>query len=446
MLNKNDPLIGAVQQVMQRNQAEREAALAVNEKFGIADRKALPHERQHEWDAAYKKVLTEGVEALKSPTAKTNTAKPVQGPMAPHGMKGSNLSGAMPSTLTTGEGNSKVTRTGQNSSAATPSTYKEETVKEGLKMGDYGHDKEKAKRKEVVQKFAKNIVDTMKKRREKVKEYGVDGERERAEKGERIDEAGSVLPKNLGPGSGQAGQRTVTSPAGNKMSMTDAAADAKGADMINKLKNTYQPVRTAADNVRQGLGPDGEKAKIDPVNKSTVQTPIMDKAVADKAAKDVESRKALASRVQAGRVGDPGKQNFIQNARANKEREKAAGQDGSKYLPVPPKVQQAVRRNQPEPGRPQTLSPGAVGGQQAQPKPQSNPSSFEFTDAERKGKVSAERLKQWRSSQGSGGDKLSLGNFLNAANKKTAAAGGRNDANQAQKTYNIKRSNVGREQ
>ena len=64
MLNKNDPLIGAVQEVMKRNQAERDAVNLVNEKFGVTDRKALPHEQQSAWDAAYKTVLTEGVEAL----------------------------------------------------------------------------------------------------------------------------------------------------------------------------------------------------------------------------------------------------------------------------------------------------------------------------------------------------------------------------------------------
>lgn len=64
MLNKNDPLIGAVQEVMKKNQAERDAVRLVNEKFGVTDRKALPHERQGEWDAAYKTVLTEGVETL----------------------------------------------------------------------------------------------------------------------------------------------------------------------------------------------------------------------------------------------------------------------------------------------------------------------------------------------------------------------------------------------
>lgn len=64
MLNKNDPLIGAVQEVMRKNQAERDAVKAVNEKFGVVDRRALPHEQQANWDAAYAKVLTEGVEAL----------------------------------------------------------------------------------------------------------------------------------------------------------------------------------------------------------------------------------------------------------------------------------------------------------------------------------------------------------------------------------------------
>ena len=61
MLNKNDPLIGAVQEVMKKNQAERNAVRLVNEKFGVTDRKALPHEKQGEWDAAYKQVLSEGL-------------------------------------------------------------------------------------------------------------------------------------------------------------------------------------------------------------------------------------------------------------------------------------------------------------------------------------------------------------------------------------------------
>lgn len=65
MLNKNDPLISAVQEVMKQNQAHRDAIRAVNEKFGIQDRKALPHEKQGDWDNEYKKVISEGSNTLK---------------------------------------------------------------------------------------------------------------------------------------------------------------------------------------------------------------------------------------------------------------------------------------------------------------------------------------------------------------------------------------------
>ena len=64
MFDKNDPLIDAVKKVMETNAAEREAEKSVNEKFGIQDRKVLPRERQVEWEATYKSVLSEGVEAL----------------------------------------------------------------------------------------------------------------------------------------------------------------------------------------------------------------------------------------------------------------------------------------------------------------------------------------------------------------------------------------------
>ena len=61
MINKNDPLVAAIQKVMQSNQAERDAVATVNEKFGVTDRRALPRERQHEWDSAYNSILTEGI-------------------------------------------------------------------------------------------------------------------------------------------------------------------------------------------------------------------------------------------------------------------------------------------------------------------------------------------------------------------------------------------------
>lgn len=59
MFNKNDPLIGAVQQVMFQSEIEREVAKIVNEAFGIEDRKALPHEYHAEWDYMYNRVLAE---------------------------------------------------------------------------------------------------------------------------------------------------------------------------------------------------------------------------------------------------------------------------------------------------------------------------------------------------------------------------------------------------
>jgi hypothetical protein len=64
MINNKDPLIAAVQKVMQDSYAERNAVKVVNEKFGIVDRRVLPRENQGAWDAAYQMVLSEGVEAL----------------------------------------------------------------------------------------------------------------------------------------------------------------------------------------------------------------------------------------------------------------------------------------------------------------------------------------------------------------------------------------------
>lgn len=59
MFNKNDPLIASVKKVMEQNEKERQAVAVVNEKFGIQNRKALPHQQQSAWEAEYKKVLSE---------------------------------------------------------------------------------------------------------------------------------------------------------------------------------------------------------------------------------------------------------------------------------------------------------------------------------------------------------------------------------------------------
>jgi hypothetical protein len=76
MLNKNDPLVSAIQDVMRKNQAERDAVKAVNEKFGVQDRRVLPREKQSEWDAAYQTVLSEGVESLDEAKKKSKSLHP----------------------------------------------------------------------------------------------------------------------------------------------------------------------------------------------------------------------------------------------------------------------------------------------------------------------------------------------------------------------------------
>ena len=63
MFNKNDPLIGSVQKVMQENAKRRLAVKQVNEQFGVYDRKALPTEKLAAYDSALaeatKKILSE---------------------------------------------------------------------------------------------------------------------------------------------------------------------------------------------------------------------------------------------------------------------------------------------------------------------------------------------------------------------------------------------------
>lgn len=651
MLNKNDPLIGAVQQVMQQSNAEREATRLVNEAFGVEDRKALPHEYQAEWDAVYKTVLTEGVEALdeaslpKPPTsvkavkalgmderrarakAHKAEAKKHKNVYDTHYERGSHgtqtaqkaldryihhndmadrylnpsshfqneknrerdfsdggvkvyneakidhpnkrkLDVAPPYGELTKKDFSTLRAMGEDLEAIqeeiaynlaeqaeyvyenygeeglvefidslTEDQYELLSLSEGswsdtlksawdtlrdptglkrsaeqqIKKRDVGQQASsaiqkmnattsqqagtgsagpnrglgstpaapkpatpppkptarpadlntspKAKKaapqaaapkatapkataqpkkkltffqKQELRRSEKN--DTMDQTRRLKKRYGV-MEQIQGIIAEKLSEQ-SVLPKNLGPGSGFAGQHSV----GNQ------TVRSKTPQEFMKQTSTFQGMQNAIKKPFDTTVKPGAP-------KSTISTPIMDKAVADKAKADTAARQSLSDKVRAGRVGDPGKQNFIQNARAQAQREKAAGMDGTKRLPGPDRQKaerqaalsaSAAERKAME-GRPQTLSPGAVGAK-AQPVAQSNPSSFKFTDAERKGKVSAERLKQWQSSQGAGSEKLGLGNFLNAAQGKSARAGNRNDMSQQQKTYNIKRSNLDRGQ
>jgi hypothetical protein len=508
MLNKKDPLIGAVQQVMQRNQVEREAAQAVNEYFGVTDRKALPHERQGEWNAAYQQVLNEGLSPAQqkhmdvdddedidhndlamirarkkkkkleeadegkpglmfkkiaakaakrygSEEAGNRVAGAIRAKMAKAGkleeaslediqeeiaynlaeqaeyvyenygeeglveffdslteeqlellegwgdQPGSPLDrikkyfgfgGSPTPPSNTNPGISRL-NSGQGAGARQPETKKTNTVDptkqtsgpnrglpnqsaiastgekanpstqtsgpnrgldqsapktaapapapipkarpDNLKTNTQSAPKAKAAQpakaapkkklsffqKQTLRSSAKN--DTMDQTRRLEKRYGV------KPGSTRSMEEQSVLPKNLGPGSGFAGQHSV----GNK------TVRSKSPEEFMKQTSTYQGM---SDAIRKPFDTTVKPG----APKSDIKTPIMDRAVADKAAKDAASRKALGNAVMSGRVGDPGKQNFIQNARANKERVKAAGGDGSQFLPKAsndPKLAQAMK-------------------------------------------------------------------------------------------------------
>ena len=480
MLNKKDPLIGAVQQVMQRNQVEREATKSVNEYFGVEDRKALPHEYQGQWDAAYQQVLNEGLSpaqqkhmdvdddedidhndlaiirarkknkkleeadegkpglmfkkiaakaakrygseeagnrvagAIRAKMAKAgkleeaslediqeeiayNLAEQAEYVYENYGEEGlveffdslteeqlellestwdsiknffgmkSTIGKKTPQPGADSDKRPKNQRPGfnagsdptnaaggQRAGAAQPRGSDPTNTDSGQRAGAYQapapipkarpdnlktntQSAPKAKaaqpakaapkkklsffQKQELRRSAKN--DTMDQTRRLEKRYGV------KPGSTRSMEEQSVLPKNLGPGSGFAGQHSV----GNK------TVRSKSPEEFMKQTSTYQGM---SDAIRKPFDTTVKPG----APKSDIKTPIMDRAVADKAAKDAASRKALGNAVMSGRVGDPGKQNFIQNARANKERVKAAGGDGSQFLPKAsndPKLAQAMK-------------------------------------------------------------------------------------------------------
>lgn len=66
MLNKKDPLVDAVKQVIANNEKERNAVKSVNEAFGIQSKRQLPHEKHAAYDAALNKAIKgELTEAVK---------------------------------------------------------------------------------------------------------------------------------------------------------------------------------------------------------------------------------------------------------------------------------------------------------------------------------------------------------------------------------------------
>lgn len=61
MFNKNDPLLDSVAKVMKENQAIRNAKEAVNEAFGITDKRHLPYQAHAEYDALVEELAQEAL-------------------------------------------------------------------------------------------------------------------------------------------------------------------------------------------------------------------------------------------------------------------------------------------------------------------------------------------------------------------------------------------------
>lgn len=151
MFNKNhkDPLVDAVQAAMQKGAQDRAAIAKVNETFGIQAKRQLPHERHAEYDRAIATALTGG--------------------------------GAVALT--------------------------EETVEEGRRVDSMGSDAmdDEKKNPDPMRKYEKDAaklkkVIAAKKKLKEMKEYGVDGERARANpKKEKIKK---ILKTRLGKGDG----------------------------------------------------------------------------------------------------------------------------------------------------------------------------------------------------------------------------------------------------
>jgi len=294
MLNKNDPLIGAVQDVMKRSQSERDAVKLVNEKFGVTDRKALPREKQGEWDAAYKSVLTEGLHpnqqkldvhepekdeltkkdfemlrAKKKPMEESDVTSP-----SSMGISKPDYASGTPDYAN--KGPQMVNRAAKTSMPAgtVNKSLKEAVMNKIMKKLEEKKmtDAEMAKREEIVKSMKKGMAGFKKRYGERAKDvmYATATKQAMKEDNEGFNnrhglsvnasaEKQAVAEQvNLNlktPGIGpKSGQRSVISRSGNKMNMSNVDAVRLRNDMINRLKAGDQSdMRTPADYARQGL-------------------------------------------------------------------------------------------------------------------------------------------------------------------------------------------------
>jgi hypothetical protein len=166
MFDKKDPLIGAVQQVMQKNAEERAKIAAVNERFGVQTKRQLPHERHAEYDRAIAEAKSGAPSVIKeeaTPQKETPKVKAAK--------KADDKAHKMVKSVF---------------KKAFKGAKEKEYWEESKAPKEYGVDGERSRAAKGERFDNKGKIV---KKSKVPKEYGVDGERSRAAKGERIDEA-----------------------------------------------------------------------------------------------------------------------------------------------------------------------------------------------------------------------------------------------------------------
>lgn len=190
MFNKNhkDPLVDAVQAAMQKGAQDRAAIAKVNETFGIQAKRQLPHERHAEYDRAIATALTGG-----GAVSLTEEVKPQ--PDTPK------VKAARKADVKTQKMVKSVFK------KAFKGAKEKEYWEEGRRVDSIGSDAmdDEKKNPDPMRKYEKDAaklkkVIAAKKKLKEMKEYGVDGERARANpKKEKIKK---ILKTRLGKGDG----------------------------------------------------------------------------------------------------------------------------------------------------------------------------------------------------------------------------------------------------
>lgn len=288
-----------------------------------------------------------------------------------------------------------------------------------------------------------------------------------------VSEEVNVPPKNLGKGQGQAGQHTV-----DKMTV-----QSKTPEQFFKDTSTYQGMKDAiTPKLDTTVNPNSPKPNV----KTSIVDRVMARDKADATAKAVakanlDRQEPASAKYKTAQQMTPNMSDMkkaADNARSNVDRARTSALGGwgktvepnmrtratnLRYLDQQGKTPALDTTRDKNLDQPATNSPmaktlqaqnnvpknmsGGSGDYRTASKADLKPAQvqgaskdFDFTDDERKGKVSKQRLDAWKAEQQKRGvtdtKKLGLGNFLNAAQAKNAKAGGANDRNVQQKALN----------